>query len=229
MSQSNQLSQQATEVAQAIKSASSDSVALAVFSGLIAYSESFVTKSGLQALIQRNIPPAQMHEIVLQSYLFCGFPRMLDALFDLSASVEAETYITGDSPDSSHLAYSEEESKEYERRGRDLIRLIYGDRYGKLEEAITRMSPEVFRLMIMEGYGKTLSRSGLNTQTRELAVIAALTVDRRPRQLRAHLRGAKNVGVAPEALNELLQALGTFTSQEHISIAANMLAEVNAE
>ena len=229
MSQSNQLSQQAAEVAQVIESADSDSVALAVFSGLIAYSESFITKSGLQALIQRNVPPAKLHEIVLQSYLFCGFPRMLDALFDLSVTVEAETYIAADSLDCSHLAYSEEESEEYERRGRDLIRLIYGDRYRKLEEAITRMSPEVFRLMIMEGYGKTLSRPGLDTETRELAVIAALTVDRRPRQLRAHLRGAKNVGVDPGALNELLQALETFTPSEHISIAANMLAEVSAE
>jgi len=73
-----------------------------------------------------------------------------------------------------------------------------------------------------------LSRSGLDVKTRELAVVAALTVDRRPRQLRAHLLGAMNVGVTREALEELLHALRSFTPAERVDVAVNMLAEVNA-
>ncbi len=224
-----QLTQQAGKVSQAIDEAQSDSIALAAFSGLIAHSESFLTKRAIEALIERKVSLPELYEVLLQSYLFCGFPRMLDALFDLAALVEPNSYLPSNTKtkrNSSQLAYTADESMSYEKRGRDLIQLIYGKNYHKLEHAISKMSPDVFRLMIMEGYGKTLSRSGLDVKTRELAVVAALVVDRRPRQLRAHLRGALNVGVTPETLQELFRVLAVFTPEATILMSANMLAEV---
>lgn len=166
------------------------------------------------------------HEIILQSYLFCGFPRMLDALFDLAELVAPEEYNADSKVNLQSLMYTNSESQEFERRGRELIRQIYGENYSKLESAVTGMSPEVFRLMIMEGYGKTLSRPGLSVQTRELAVVAALTVDGRARQLKAHIRGALNVGVTNAELHELLKALEPFAEQEQVSSARRMLNDM---
>ncbi len=226
MSGTQQITQQAQDVAKVILSASSDSVGLAVFSGLIAHAESFITKRGIEALTERNVSMSETYEVLLQSYLFCGFPRMLDALFDFAELVKPERYLPAVTDDCSNLAYTAAESNEYERRGRELVQLIYGKNYNKLQHAIVKMSPDVFRLMIMEGYGKTLSRPGLGVETRELAVVAALTVDRRPRQLRAHLRGAINVGVSAEVLRELFQTLESFTSEESIAMATNILVEV---
>jgi alkylhydroperoxidase/carboxymuconolactone decarboxylase family protein YurZ len=48
--------------------------------------------------------------------------------------------------------------------------------------------------MILEGYGKTLSRPALGALEREYCVIAILTVTRMWRQLRSHAIGAVNVG-----------------------------------
>ncbi len=229
MSETKNIASESEALGSAIAASSSESVALGIFSGLIANAESFLTKRGIESLVKRNVSPAKIHEVVLQSYLFCGFPRMLDALFDLAALIAPKEYSSGESIDCSKLAYSEDESKAYELRGRELIRQIYGKRYDKLERAIVDMSPDAFQLMIMEGYGKTLSRPGLDVQARELAVIAALTVDRRPRQLRAHLFGARNVGVSVEDIVELLGALTTFTSEANTSLANNLLSEVFSE
>ncbi len=229
MSEAKNMSSESDAVDSAITASSSESVALGVFSGLIANAESFLTKRGIGSLVKRNISPSKIHEVVLQSYLFCGFPRMLDALFDLAALIDPKEYSSSESIDCAKLAYTEDESRAYELRGRELIRQIYNRRYDKLERAITDMSPDVFRLMIMEGYGKTLSRPGLNVQSRELAVIAALTVDKRPRQLRAHLFGARNVGVSIESITELLHALTTFTPAANTSLANNLLSEVISE
>jgi 4-carboxymuconolactone decarboxylase len=229
MSETKSVTHLADEVASVILSASDESVALGVFSGLIANADSFLTKRGIESLVELEVSPPRIHEIVLQSYLFCGFPRMLDALFDLAATISPERYASSETIDYSKLAYSEDEAKLYELRGRELIQLIYGERYDKLERAIIDMSPDAFRLMIMEGYGKTLSRPGLEVQSRELAVVAALAVDKRARQLRAHLFGAKNVGVSYELIAELLRGLSIFIPESNTLLASNLLTEVFSE
>jgi alkylhydroperoxidase/carboxymuconolactone decarboxylase family protein YurZ len=48
--------------------------------------------------------------------------------------------------------------------------------------------------MLLEGYGKTLSRPGLSATVREYCVVGILTTTRMWRQLRSHAIGAVNVG-----------------------------------
>ena len=61
--------------------------------------------------------------------------------------------------------------------------------------------------MIVEGYGKVLSRPGLDLARRELCIVAACAASRQERQLHSHLHGARNVGVAPRALSDAIDAL----------------------
>ena len=63
--------------------------------------------------------------------------------------------------------------------------------------------------MIVEGYGKVLSRPGLDIATRELAIVAFLTVDNRPKQLMSHIRGALRVGVTTAQIGATIDDLQT--------------------
>jgi alkylhydroperoxidase/carboxymuconolactone decarboxylase family protein YurZ len=73
---------------------------------------------------------------------------------------------------------------------------VYGRNYEKLMTVMHDLSPDLADSMIVEGYGKTLSRPGLEPVDRELAVVATLTVTRMWRQLRSHAIGAVNVGAS---------------------------------
>jgi len=59
--------------------------------------------------------------------------------------------------------------------------------------------------MILEGYGKTLSRPGLGPVEREYAVVAILTATRMWRQLRSHAIGAVNVGGTRAGVKEAIR------------------------
>lgn len=207
-----------------IQSASGEALRLALLSGLVALADNSAIKSAIRELDRQGTAPEDMHEIIMQSYLFCGFPRMLDALFNLAEIIEPARYLkNGQGELPAKLAYTAEESSRFEERGRDLIKRVYAEKYPRLEQAITDISPDIFRLMIMEGYGKTLARPDLDTITRELAVVGALTVDGRARQLLAHIRGSLNVGAEIGQVEELFGLLESFAGPEKISLARNIL------
>ena len=166
----------------------------------------------------RGIKGESLHEVIIQSYLFCGFPRMLDALFNLAEEFAPDEYLGGRGGPVS-LEYSREESRRFERDGIALIQRIYAERFPKLRDSIQSMSPDIYRIMIMEGYGKILSRPGLDVFTRELCVVATLAYEGRSRQLLAHLLGSLNVGVGVEDLTELMDYIEPFTNSDRIAFA----------
>ena len=84
------------------------------------------------------------------------------------------------------------------------------------------LSPELAEWMIVEGYGKVLSRPQLSPVERELCTVAALTVMDWERQLFSHIKGALNVGAAKNEVKEaILQAslfAGTPASQKGLQL-----------
>ncbi|HSG99866.1 MAG TPA: carboxymuconolactone decarboxylase family protein [candidate division Zixibacteria bacterium] len=207
-----------------IERAGDDKVALAVFSAAIAAADNSLIKESLRALLRRGAAVEQLYEIILQSYLFCGFPRMLEALFNFAELVDPAEYISEAAPEP--LAYSAAESARFESDGRALIQRVYGANYERLERAVREMSPEIFRWMALEGYGKTLSRPGLDIVARELSIVAALTVDGRARQLRAHLRGALNVGAGKAQISETLDVTAPLAGEKHSDLARRLFSEL---
>jgi 4-carboxymuconolactone decarboxylase len=61
--------------------------------------------------------------------------------------------------------------------------------------------------MIVEGYGKILSRPGLELRLRELCIVAACVATGQDRQLHSHLHGALNAGATGEEVAGTLGAL----------------------
>lgn len=138
-----------------------------------------------------------VEELILQSYLFCGFPRSLNAMREWRrlTSAPAASPTEGGSV------------AEWRRRGEETCRLVYGAMYERLRVNIRALHPELDEWMIVEGYGKVLSRPGLDLARRELCIVAACAASEQDRQLHSHLHGALNVGVAPGVVSEALDAL----------------------
>lgn len=161
---------------------------LSLFSAIIAVGDEHLTESAIGCLYERGMDREALYEAILQSYLFLGFPRMIEAALAFNRVIGN---MTGHC---SLEAVTPEESGEWFERGINLCRRVYGKNYEVLRKRFLEVSPEIFRWMVIEGYGKVLCRPGMTHIERELAEVAALIVDRRERQLVSHILGSLNVG-----------------------------------
>ena len=134
-----------------------------------------------------------VEEVILQSYLFLGYPAALNAFArwrELSGRPAA--------------AAVTESSQAWVERGEAVCRAVYGGQYEGLRANIGALHGDMERWMVVEGYGKVLGRPGLPLVVREMCIAALLAVQDVPRQLYSHLRGALNVGASPEQVAETL-------------------------
>lgn len=175
---------------------------LALYSASIAYAY----PEGQKALLSRGskdgIESESYYEIVLQSHLFLGYPRML-----IAAEIWADVF-QARCTDVVTTAYTGDEGSLWFDRGRKLYHEVYDSNAARLQERVESFAPEVFRWMIMEGYGKVLSRPQLPSSVRELAIVSCLTVENYPKQLFSHIRGALNTGADHSLVETIVEDLG---------------------
>jgi 4-carboxymuconolactone decarboxylase len=163
---------------------------------------------------------ALVEEIILQSYLFAGFPRALNAMRAWRAA-------SGDlPPDESPAARGGIE--QWRRDGERTCAVVYGDAYERLRDNIRALHPLLDEWMIVEGYGKVLSRPGLDLKTRELAILAACAGARQQRQLHSHLHGALNCGASVGELDATLRALSDLLPPAAVESYRQLLRKVVA-
>lgn len=169
------------------------------------------------------VPFAWVEELVLQSYLFAGFPRALNAAREWRR-------ITGAPPPENDEA---EElwraGDEWAARGEATCRAVYGAAYERLRRNIRTLHPALDAWMITEGYGKVLSRPGLDLARRELCVVAACVAGGHERQLHAHLHGALNVGAPAAWVTDTLEALAGVVSPTLLHAARMLWARVQGK
>lgn len=139
---------------------------------------------------------AELYEVFLQSYLFAGFPAALESVRTLEKIFGCEDGIIGDQ-DEIISSYSD-----HAINGEALYKKVYASKAVRVREEMIRLSPELASWAMIEGYGKTLSRPGLDTKTRELAIVAMLTQLGWDRQLYSHILGAYNVGSSRDEISE---------------------------
>jgi 4-carboxymuconolactone decarboxylase len=94
--------------------------------------------------------------------------------------------------------------REWLARGEATCRVIYGPHYDRLRQNVRALHPALDTWMMVDGYGKTVSRPGLDLARRELCAVALLLPQDAPRQLLSHLKGALNAGAAPDAVDSLM-------------------------
>ncbi|MFH2048963.1 MAG: hypothetical protein ABIJ12_05925 [bacterium] len=189
---------------------------LSLYSAAVAKADHSILESVINMAGKNNISSKQLYEIILQSYLFVGFPRMIEAADHLNSIIGI---------DGGHLRLTPVSSKESEKwfvEGQKLCQKVYGEKYDILRKRVESFAPEIFRWMIYEGYGKVLSRPGLNIVDRELAIISCLIVELRERQLYSHLIGALNVGADKKLVIQVVEDTEIF-SGEGSQMALKML------
>jgi 4-carboxymuconolactone decarboxylase len=135
-------------------------------------------------------------ELLLMAVLFAGFPRALVAA-KAWRRIEPRPGDPGDAADYGRWS-------EWRERGEATCRRIYGANYDALRRNVSGLHPALDAWIVTDGYGRTLSRPGLDLRRRELCAIAMLVAQNVPRQLHSHLRGALNAGATEQDVDETL-------------------------
>jgi alkylhydroperoxidase/carboxymuconolactone decarboxylase family protein YurZ len=193
---------------------------LSMLSAVIAVCRPALTARMLEFLNKQKISKNAVYETILQSYLFLGFPRMIEAALVFNR-------INGDiGSDGNIEKISEEESEAWYKNGVKLCRQVYGSNYEILKDRFTVVSPEIFRWMVLEGYGKVLSRPDMTHIERELAEVAALIVDKRERQLTSHILGSLNVGAEMVLIKRVNQDIKPLAGNEGFALANKIIGNI---
>lgn len=91
------------------------------------------------------------------------------------------------------------------QRGWELLKQVDDAGGEAVINSLSGIAPDLGRYIVEFAFGDIYARDGLSLQERELVSIASLlTAGGCEPQLRVHLNGALNVGVAPEKIVETL-------------------------
>ena len=201
---------------------------LIVLAARIAGGDEASVREAFTQAFAADVPGQWIEELVLQSYLFCGFPRALNAAREWrrqtprsAPSAQAQL----DAPAAEHAGDTDQVS-EWRLRGEATCAAVYDGMYEKLRFNVRDLHPLLDEWMIVEGYGKVLGRPGLDLPRRELCIVAACATTGQDRQLHSHLHGALNVGVPPDDLREALDVLAPLVGDSRASSARLLLARV---
>ena len=173
--------------------------ALVRFSARVAAGTEAEVRMSCQEVLDADTPTPWVEEAVLQAYLFAGFPRALNAAREWRrvSGVAAPAHEDLPAPD----------LWRWRMQGEQTCETVYGKFYEKLRENIVHLHPALDEWMIVEGYGKILSRPGLELRLRELCIVAACVATGQDRQLHSHLHGALNAGATPDEVAGTLDAM----------------------
>jgi 4-carboxymuconolactone decarboxylase len=151
-------------------------------------------REALERSIEAGAAASAVDEVILQAYLFLGYPIALNA-FAVWREVSGEPASgpTGGRWD------------DWRARGEGVCRTVYGGQYENLRANIAGLHEDLAEWMVVEGYGKVLGRPGLDLRVRELCIAALLTVLDAPVQLRSHLRGSLNAGASVAEVEDTLK------------------------
>jgi 4-carboxymuconolactone decarboxylase len=194
-------------------------LALVRFAAAIAEGDEEELLARIDELRAADTPVAWVEELLLQSLLMVGYPRTLVAMAFWRQAGEIPAPASDPDADYKRVA-------EWRRRGEATCATVYGDHYRKLRQNVAALHPALDAWMVVEGYGRTLSRPGLELSLRELCVVAQTAVLDTPRQLHSHLRGALNAGASVEDVDATLAAVHPLLTAAHWRRVRELWSEV---
>lgn len=156
---------------------------------------------------------AAFEETLLQSVLFCGFPRCVTAFEALRDRWPGSPGTEDDVP-----------AGRWRAEGQRFFDLVYAHRSAEVGAMLRGLSPSFHDFVLESAYGRVLARPGLDPRTRELIAVGALAALGQTPQLIAHGRGALRCGATRDEVDEaLFTAVGDST--ERGAWLARILAE----
>ena len=161
-----------------------------------------------------HVPEVWAEELLLQTYLFAGFPRAVNGMREWRRVHPTVAVVSGEAVTGA---------------GEATCARVYGSMYDRLRENIRRLHPLLDDWMIDEGYGKVLSRPGLDLPRRELCIVAACAATNQDRQLHSHLHGARNAGASVAAVDATIESLSDLIGTDRLDIVSRLWAKVRAQ
>lgn len=159
-----------------------------------------------------------VEEVILQTYLFAGFPRALN-------SAREWRRISGVSaPERDDYAIDDPALRQ--SQGEATCSTVYGRFYDRLRVNIHDLHPALDRWMVEEGYGKVLSRAPLDLARRELCVMAACAIAKQDRQLHSHLHGALHAGASETTVSSALNVIAPLLDADDVARYQGLWARV---
>ena len=160
-----------------------------------------------------------VEEVLLQSYLFAGFPRALNAAREWRRISGRAAPASGENFDN---------APRWRTEGETTCATVYGQFYERLRHNIRQLHPALDAWMIVDGYGKVLSRPILDLRRRELCVVAACALARQDRQLHSNLYGALPAGASraevQDAIDSVADLLGADDTRRYHQLFARVVA-----
>jgi len=156
-------------------------------------------RNAMARAAKARIDPDWVEELILQSHLFSGFPRALNAAREWRRA--SGRHAPNGDPDADPAPAR---VRAWYARGESTCATVYGDTYERLRANIRELHPALDTWMIVDGYGKVLGRPQLDLRRRELCIVAVCAVGEHDRQLHAHLRGALNAGASADEISDVL-------------------------
>ncbi len=145
----------------------------------------------------RRISSKKIYEVLLQNYLFAGYPSALESL-----KIFKEYF-----PKIIHNNSEDFNLYHFRKNGVQNCRMIYGDKFEKLISNVNSFSPEMSNWLVLEGYGKVLSRKNLSLLEREYCIVSVLTALQFEEQLYSHINGAFRLGAKENSVREIINNL----------------------
>ena len=204
-----------------VQALAAGSAALVTLSAAIAAADAGAVEREAERALAAGVSPAALYEATLQSYLFVGFPRAIEAFFAVRPVLERAGWAAPPAAPA--------DGERWRRDGDALCRRVYGRNFEKLLATMRGLSPDLAEWMILQGYGMTLSRPGLGAADREYAVVAILTVTRMWRQLRSHVIGAIHVGGTRAGVREAIGLCAPYAGAKTIAEARRVAGLVDGE
>lgn len=147
----------------------------------------------LKILKQNNYSSSKQYEVLLQIYLFGGFPVSLESLKIFNEVSPRQRRV------SKKIDY-----EKFVANGKRNCYKVYGENTQKLISNVEEFSPELSEWLISEGYGKVFSRTGLSFLEREIVAITSLSYLQFSEQLFSHINGAYRNGFSIDTLSKII-------------------------
>jgi 4-carboxymuconolactone decarboxylase len=153
-----------------------------------------VLKELLYSAKVKRVNPVKIYEVLLQTYLFAGFPSAL-----ISLKIASDFFPLNDLRSRS--------VKSDKNNGVENCKKIYGNKFDKLIKNVKEFSPELSEWLITEGYGKVMGREDFSLKEREMCIVAILCSMKYESQLYSHINGAFRLKNSSQEIKTIIVSL----------------------
>lgn len=169
----------------------------------------------------------------MQTTLFCGVPKIINALSTIRANSDDATWksihsIYQEGQKEGKLLYNIESPREsWSIKGEELMRQRFGDKaYEITAQKMSDLHPVFWEWIKSNAYGRVLSRPGLDMKLRSLCIVAALAGQNVKPQLYSHLKAGMRLGCTEQEMKCVLEQTYLIWGKEAQEQADSVWMEV---